>query len=343
MATMNDVAKLANVSLSTVSYALNGKRPISEATRSRIFSAMAELDFQPNAMARALASKRSGILALLFPISERGLGITELEFIISATDTAREFGYHLVLWTMPIQSPEQLHHLVQQGLVDGVIVMEVRLHDERITYLQDAAIPFSVIGRSEAMGAVAYVDTDFDVTAQASLDYLMALGHRHIAFVNQAQEEAEAGYGPVVRAQEAFLRTIAGTGITGTVHLCHATPQAGYELFPKLLAADPALTAIVVMNERIFPGLLQAIADDGKRVPEDLSLLAIQSSVRVAEMSVPPLTVFALQAAELGRLGVTFLVRQLAGDTQLPTPVLLPCKLIEGGSTAVAAPQVQAA
>jgi DNA-binding LacI/PurR family transcriptional regulator len=60
-------------------------------------------------------------------------------------------------------------------------------------------------------------------------------------------------------------------------------------------------------------------------------------------MSVPPLTVFALQAAELGRLGVTFLVRQLAGDTQLPTPVLLPCKLIEGGSTAVAAPQVQAA
>ena len=76
MATMNDVAKLANVSLSTVSYALNGKRPISEATRARILLAMAELDFQPNAMARALASKRSGILALLFPISERGLGIT---------------------------------------------------------------------------------------------------------------------------------------------------------------------------------------------------------------------------------------------------------------------------
>jgi DNA-binding LacI/PurR family transcriptional regulator len=343
MATMNDVAKLANVSLSTVSYALNGKRPISEATRARILLAMAELDFQPNAMARALASKRSGILALLFPISERGLGITELEFIISATDTAREFGYHLVLWTMPIQSPEQLHQLVQQGLVDGVIVMEVRLNDERITYLQDAGIPFSVIGRMQAMSAVAYVDTDFDVTAQASLDYLTALGHRHIAFVNQAQEEADTGYGPVVRAREAFLHSIAGTGISGTVHHCHATPQAGYELFPQLLAADPALTAVIVMNERIFPGLLQAIADEGKRVPEDLSLVAIQASGRVAEFSVPPLTVFALQSVELGRLGVTFLVRQLAGDTQLPAPVLLPCKLIEGGSTAVAAPQVQVA
>ena len=79
MATIQDVAKRAGVSVSTVSYAVNGTRPISEETRQRIFAAMQELGYRPHALARGLASKRSRIIALLFPTPERGLGITELD------------------------------------------------------------------------------------------------------------------------------------------------------------------------------------------------------------------------------------------------------------------------
>jgi DNA-binding LacI/PurR family transcriptional regulator len=81
VATMQDVATLANVSLSTVSYAINKTRPISAATRERIERAMVELDFRPNAIARSLASKRSRILALNFPGIENGLGATVMEFV----------------------------------------------------------------------------------------------------------------------------------------------------------------------------------------------------------------------------------------------------------------------
>ena len=80
MATMTDVARLAGVSVSTVSYALTGTRPISEATRDRVLAAMAELGYQPNAMARGLASRRSNILGLLLPLAGRGLGATETAF-----------------------------------------------------------------------------------------------------------------------------------------------------------------------------------------------------------------------------------------------------------------------
>ena len=73
MPTMHDVARRANVSISTVSYAINGTRPISEETRQRIFAAMEELGYQPHALARGLASKRSRIVALLYPTAERGL------------------------------------------------------------------------------------------------------------------------------------------------------------------------------------------------------------------------------------------------------------------------------
>ncbi|MBN2472482.1 MAG: LacI family DNA-binding transcriptional regulator, partial [Anaerolineae bacterium] len=81
MPTMSDVARRAKVALSTVSYAINGTRPVSEATRQRVFDAMEELGYKPHALARGLASRRSRIIALLFPLSERGLGFTELEFV----------------------------------------------------------------------------------------------------------------------------------------------------------------------------------------------------------------------------------------------------------------------
>jgi len=122
---MLDVAKRAKVSLSTVSYALNGTRPISEETRQRVTNAMEELGYRPHPLARGLASKHSRILAILFPAIERGLGITELDFVASAANAASKNGYHLVVWSADTNDPAELSELTQQGLVDGVILMEV--------------------------------------------------------------------------------------------------------------------------------------------------------------------------------------------------------------------------
>src|SRR5512140_3353765 len=112
---MNDVAKRANVELSNVSYAINGTRPITEETRQRVFQAMDELGYRPHALARGLASKRSRILALLFPTLERALGITELDFFTGAAAAARQNDYHLVLWSVDISDSNELLELAQQG------------------------------------------------------------------------------------------------------------------------------------------------------------------------------------------------------------------------------------
>src|SRR5512143_4163316 len=161
VATMLDVAKRAGVALSTVSYALNGTRPISEETQQRIFAAMDELGYRPHALARGLASKRSRILALLFPALERGLGITELEFVSGAADAAKENGYHLVLWPVALHDLDELRRLTQQGLADGVVVMEIHLNDDRIKLLRDLHFPFSMIGRCDELKNLGYVDINF--------------------------------------------------------------------------------------------------------------------------------------------------------------------------------------
>jgi DNA-binding LacI/PurR family transcriptional regulator len=330
---MLDVAKRANVALSTVSYALNNTRPVSDETRERIFTAMEELGYRPHALARGLASKRSRIIALLFPASERGLGITELEFVTSAADAARENGYNLVLWPSEMHGPNELRQFTQQGLVDGVIVMEVRLNDERINLLREIDFPFSMIGRCADTNGIGYVDVDFERAIQEAVNYLAGLGHKHIAFLNQSQSAFDAGYGPVVRTQTEFAKAIQAAGLEGIARFCRPSPQAGYEVINELLAECPDLTALITMNERAVPGVMQALADRNWRIPDDFSLLVIASSARMAEMMTPPLTTSDIAAAELSRLGVELLIQQLEAEEREPLQKLVPCHLVVRGST----------
>src|SRR5450759_4646609 len=241
MATMLDVAKRANVALSTVSYALNGTRPISEETRQRIYTAMQELGYTPHALARGLASKRSRIIALLFSTPERGLGITELEFVISATNVAKENSYHLVLWPSDMDDQTGLQELINQGLLDGVILMEVHLDDQRVKMLREMEFPFSIIGRTQNNDGINFADIDFENSIQIAVKYLVGLGHTKIAFLNHSQTEFVAQYGPAVRAQASFIEAMGAAGLEGITHFCGATPRAGYEDTRDLLARYPDL------------------------------------------------------------------------------------------------------
>jgi len=332
MPTMADVAKLANVALSTVSYAINGTRPISEETRQRIFAAMEQLGYQPNALARGLASKRSRILALLFPAPERGLGITELEFVTAAADTAKENDYHLILWSSELKSLDELRELTQQGLVDGVVAMEVHLNDKRIDMLRESEFPFSMIGRCAESNGICYVDIDFDQTVKEAVAYLRGLGHTRIAFVNHSQAEYDAGYGPAVRAQAGFEEAVRSAGLPCLSRPCRAAPTAGYEVLDSLSTEEPNLTALITMNERAIPGIMQWIAEKGWSIPDDFSLMTIVSSALAAEMVMPSLTAMEPPSAKMGRLGVELLIQKLDGAEEVPQ-MLLPCRLVIRGST----------
>lgn len=334
MPTMIDVAKRAGVAVSTVSYAINGTRPITDETRQRVFQAMEELGYRPNMLARGLVTKRSRIVALLFPTSGRGLGLTELGFVTGAADAAREHNYNLVLWPLDVADTNQLRELVQQGLVDGVIVMEVHTHDPRIDLLRELEIPFTLIGRTSDAERSNYVDIDFAQTMQDAVAHLVHLGHTHIGFVNHSREKYAAGYGPAVQTQVGFARAMAAHQLTPYSRFSPTNPQGGYDAFEGLLTEDPDLSAVIAMNERAIPGILQAIAEHGWSVPDNFSLVSVVSSQNVAHMSIPPLTSLDSPNVELGWLGTERLIQQLegAGEHELSSD-LLPCRLVVRGSS----------
>jgi DNA-binding LacI/PurR family transcriptional regulator len=331
---MKDVAARAGVSLSTVSYVLSGTRPISEPTKALILKAMDELNFQPNAVARALASKRSRVIALLLSPHARGLGLSELEFVKGAADAARGFDHHLVLLTEGMDSEADLAFLKGQGLVDGVILMEVRLGDPRVDLLQNLGLPFSLIGGPGPAYKLPYVDIDFDKTFVAVVDHLTGLGHRRVGFVNQSGDSFAAGYGPVVRAQEALDRWGAAAGWDLVSEFSAASPRDGFAACQRLFAQGAAPTALVVMNDQALPGVLQALAARNLRVPDDVSVVSVLTSSHDAARMMPALTSADVPSHDLARLAVGNLIRTLDAPHAGLETVLLPCLLTVRESTA---------
>src|ERR1700704_5361212 len=160
---MRDVAERAGVSTATVSFVVNGTKRVAPDTHARILAAMEELGFRRNILARALASRRTRIIALLSPVLEHHLGRTGMSIVTSAAKAASDRGYRLVLWPVSNDGRE-MSELLTDGLLDGVLLMEVQMDDPRVEKLTEPGGTFALIGRTRDPSDLAYVDIDFDRT-----------------------------------------------------------------------------------------------------------------------------------------------------------------------------------
>ncbi|MFV0451034.1 MAG: LacI family DNA-binding transcriptional regulator [Propioniciclava sp.] len=326
MVTIADVARHAGVSLSTVSYALSGTRPISAATRARVEASIQQLGYQPNASARTLASRRSQVLALAFPGVQMGLLGTLGEFVRSATERARERGYHLVLWpSAGAAEGEQIRSMVQQGMADGVLLLEVHLDDARVDMLEEAGIPYTLMGRTRDVTGRPSVDVDFEATFEEAVDRLTGLGHRHIGFLNHSRASLAAGYGPAVRAAEFFTGSMTSRGLDPVIRTCDDSPADGRRVTAEMMSAEPRLTALVTMNELATFGVFAELQQRGLSLPQDMSVLGVVSSPNVGTLSHPQLTTMHAPGTELGREAVDCLLSRLAGDNAEVPHLLIPC------------------
>jgi DNA-binding LacI/PurR family transcriptional regulator len=322
MATMSDVAKRAGVALSTVSHALSGKRPISDETKQRIFKAMADLDYQPHALARSLATRHSQIVALLLPpANSTTLLESQFAFVASAAETVRKMGYNLLLWTSPVQDMDILQ-MLQQGFVEGLILMEVSLHDSRVEALKERGYPFSLIGQCENNDGISLVDLDFEDALQQSVSYVAGLGHRTIGLIAHSPALIDSGYGPAVRSLRGFQNAIATCDVSGFVRGANATPNEGYEVARTALIEYPMLSAFIVLLDSHLSGVVQAVWDAGLRIPEDFSIIGIMSP---ASAQLPTLAVTSLDfpMADMGRIGAELLIQQLDGEPVQPQQLVL--------------------
>jgi DNA-binding LacI/PurR family transcriptional regulator len=330
---MADVARLAGVSVSTVSYALTGARPISGQTRRRIEQAMLELDYTPNAFARGLKSKRSKIIALLLPKLDRAPGLSSLQHILGASDQARSRGYHLLLWTADADGLDDLAQLAGQGLAAGVLVLDVQLQDPRVDVLRDAGLTFAMIGRNGDSAGIDFTDTNFDHCARIAVDHLADQGHRRLGFVSSGVSVGDPGACNSIRLRDGIARAVREASVEVASVTCPSSIEGGRDALRELIRADPALTAVIAFNHEATPGIITEAVRTGRRVPEDLSILSIDMPAPTALMTTPTMTTVGPSAVRIGRAAAGLLIRRIEGDLVSATQLLLDGELQLRGSS----------
>ncbi|MER6121993.1 LacI family DNA-binding transcriptional regulator [Streptomyces sp. NPDC001795] len=331
MVKITDVARHAGVSPSTVSYALSGKRPISEETRRRIEASIRELGYRPHAGARALASSRSNVLALVIPL-RAGIHVpVVMQFAVSVVTAARRHDHDVLLLTQE-EGEEGLRRVADTALVDALIVMDVQLHDPRLPLLRSLDRPSVMIGFPLEPSGLTYIDLDFKAAGELCVERLAGLGHRVVALVGSPPEVYVRQTAFAQRVVQGFTAAADRNGLASSVHPCEATPAAARTVAEQLLREQPALTGVVVHNEAVLEPLIDAFEQLGLRVPGDLSITAICPD-ELAEYLRVPVTSVALPSAELGERAVELLMKKLGG-TAVPEATLLPPRLTERASTA---------
>ena len=331
MVKITDVARHAGVSPSTVSYALSGKRPISEETRRRIETSIRELGYRPHAGARALASSRSNVLALVVPL-RTGMHVpVVMQFAVSVVTTARKYDHDVLLLTQE-EGEDGLRRVADTALVDAMIVMDVQLRDPRVPLLRSLERPSVMIGFPGDAEGVTCIDLDFKAAGELCVERLAGLGHRVVALVGSPPEVYMRGTAFAQRVVQGFTAAAARNGMSSSVYPCEAGPAAARRVAEQMLRDKPALTGVVVHNEAILKPLIDAFVELGLRIPEDLSVTAICPDDLAASLRVPVSSV-ALPSAEVGEQAVELLMRKLDGKS-VPDATLLAPKLTERASTA---------
>jgi DNA-binding LacI/PurR family transcriptional regulator len=318
--TMAQIAERAGAALSTVSYVLSGKRPVSEETRQRVLAAIEELHYRPHGPARTLASGASHTVALFLPSPNWDLVPVQQSFVAGATQATSARGYGLLLSTAATD-PATIVELIRDHRADGVILMETLADDARVVQLRSSGLPFSLIGRTADTSELSYVDLDFGAAVRVGLKYLAELGHRCVALFNFPEEQLAAGYTSALIAADAFAASCEEAGIRG-IHLpCPHPPHEAHAVAAELLASEPTCTAAITTGGQ-FSGLLAALREADLRVPTDFSVLSVIAS-QYAEMLTPALTSVEWPAFEAGRLAAEMLIERLRDDSAPPQQLLI--------------------
>lgn len=333
--TRADVARLAGVSESTVSYALSGVRAISSETRERVLAVAHELGYTPNKMAQGLAGKHAGLIALMFPFSDRGLNRDDYEYVEAASRVLETAGFQLLMWPNPVEDVDALKRIASQRLVDGVVLMEMRTDDPRPVLLRKEGIPFVTIGRTNTVAEAAWVDADFDAWGPLAVEILSAKGHTSSIFLSPPQQVVDSGYAPLTRIEESLLASARTRGMTVVVARVDWTIKAGRDAVLDSFARQSQITSVVSFNEMATIGALEGLASLGKTVPRDVSVLQFGIDAASAEATNPAQSTIGVDGRALGAKAAEFLLARIEGKVDSLT-YLRPPVYVDRGSVTTA-------
>ena len=306
--TIQDVARRAGVSRSTVSYALSGKRSISRETRERVEAAVTELGFTPHAGARALATSQTMVIGLFVQFFEDEFSPAMLQYVLPISDAAREAGYDILMVT-EADGPHAVQRILSSGMVDGVVLLNVAHEDLRLPVLRKMRQPGSMVGLPRTPEGFDVFDLDFAESGRILVDHLAELGHREIILITPREDVFERGGAYSWRFRDAALQRAASYGIRVRSYYGETQQPAVNQQLTQILDARDE-SAMVVHNDAVVAALPSVLYSRGIRVPDDLSVVGMFSEDFGRLFSLP-YTAVETSPNKLGRMAVQALVQRM--------------------------------
>lgn len=330
MASMKDVAKLAGVSVSTVSRVINNTLPVDEKTRGMVNEAIRAVNYRPNLLASGLRSKSGNLIGLAVP------EISHLSFdwfIKYIEEFVRANKYGLLLGDVH-HDPEEEARFIDQLIrrnVDGIIFIRVSDESRALEMLDETSIPYVILDRGVRSHEAPTVMMDNYQAGSLAATHLLSLGHEHFACVTGPLTV------PLCRDRcRGFSETLAAAGRDlRPEHVYEADFKygSGLELARVILDSRPRVSAVWAQNDLMAMGIISGVLDAGCRVPEDLSVVGVDDTT-VARMIRPQLTTVRQPFRAMSRAAVELLIKETELGKRIPERIVIPTELVIRQSTA---------
>jgi DNA-binding LacI/PurR family transcriptional regulator len=328
--TIRDVAKHAGVGVGTVSRVLNESEAVRETTRSKVLSAIADLNYSPSPVARRLSGGKTMAVGIIVPFFTNASVVKRLQGVVSVLGGSE---YDLVLFD--VESSENrdvlLTNIVQRKMVDALLILSLRPHDGDMANFLEAKIPAVVVDAFHP--ALTSVMVDNVTGAMQAVRHLIDLGHRKIAFLSDFPDYA-FNRSPVVDRLAGYRQALQEADIpfrSDYYTVSALTKEDARHQALQLLSLDDRPTAVFAYSDTQAIGVLEAARDLGLRVPEDLSVVGYDD-IEAAEYA--QLTTIRQSLFESGVLGVELLLQVIDDRDREPQEILLTTELVIRGSTA---------
>jgi DNA-binding LacI/PurR family transcriptional regulator len=324
MSTRADVAKLACVSESTVSYVLSGRRPIGEETKKRVLAAIEETGYKSNYAAAALAGGTPRLVTMMISNlfrepSSRILG----ELVNGVVEGVSEVGFQSVIWPLSEDAKSDIEILLRSNFSGGVILMNVTNNDPRMRSLHREKIPFVVLGRSDVGFKYNYVDRDFTERDRIALTKLKEFGHTNIGVITFSTELPPR----VLKIAESLGQKVFPVVTKNTF-------EGGAEIVQSIRSKYPKITAFVSVLDAATIGFVESAASCGISIPDDVSIIGLNMLESQAENSNPRVSTVAFDAFDLAKSCGKMMVEVIesAGDQKVYKTELWAGDFVDRGS-----------
>jgi DNA-binding LacI/PurR family transcriptional regulator len=327
--TIEEIARLADVSRSTVSRVLNNHPNVRGAVREKVLQVVKEHNYTPNAAARSLASSRSYALSVVVPRSAAAFFADPFfpQVIQGISEASTHAGYVLMLSLLTAEMEQPFYQRVVRGRhFDGVIMLSSDIDDPLLPQLVRDGVPMVLIGRHPYLENISTVDSENREGARTAVEHLLNLGHRRVACITGPLQMQSA-----VDRRDGYKQALMGRGLPIDPALMvegDYSQESGFRATQQLLAnpAGPP-TALFAASDAMALGALAAAHTAGLHVPDDLAVVGFDD-VPASAFASPPLTTMRQPSGELGSQAVRVLLSQLDNPSQPPAALRLPATLV---------------